>query len=126
MTVCIHLTIPLPFIDEELAMYFQSLFMDFFDDAPGARKVIMVTATEEELAIALSAYPQINILEKHQPNGYRAGLIVTYDIEGLPIVNGNINYTPDTATLSSVVKGGRNLVDDDTLRLAGWAKRDFS
>ena len=133
MTINCHITIPAPFIDEIEGLAWQSFVRDRYLDVPGAREVVIVTTTEAHLQSAMNQYPQVKLLEKHQQNGLRAGLVLTVDESGNQIITGLPNYTPDKTTLENSLKdkvvGGspvsRALDDDDTLRLFGWAKRDY-
>lgn len=129
MNLSVFFTVPGPFLDEVEQLPWQSWTPDFFNAVPGDRNIIMVTATEEELSNNLAAYPQVLILEKHQLNGLRSGLTLTFDENDDPVIGGSHDYNPDPVTLELALPdkatGPRALIDDDVIRLFGWNKRDY-
>ena len=143
--LAVLLTIPRPF-QEELAVYpLQGYNDNIYDSAPGAREVVLITATEEKLVELLAEFPQIKILTKHQlSNGKHAGLEVnvTYDPDtgvATETVTGTPNYTPDLTTLRGTLRAKRNidengvelpptarvLEDDDLLSIWSMPKRVY-
>lgn len=124
--ICVFLSIPGPFIDDVEALEWQSWTPDRYDTIPANRAVVMVTTTEPDLADALTLFPQVQVLEKHQPNGLRTGLTRAYDeINDVYIISGTHDYTPQTAVLEAAIKSGNSIHDDDVIRLAGWEMRNY-